>query len=521
MKYGLRAVSLAASLLFAVPALADPIRIVLAVSQAHGAPSELPLHHATDDADHVESVLVALGGFQNDAAIRLIDPTLIQLYDALDRARAIAATHAPEDVTFLLYFSGHGDHDRIHVGAESLEMTELARRVESVPASLRVLVTDACRNYPGRPKGITTEPGFALSGDPSGGAKGVVWLFASSEGEAAQESDELEGALFTHYWVSGLRGAADANGDGRVTLGESYDFAYSQTLFRSARASGVLQHPSALFALREASPIVLTQTFGRVTQLRFPAAADAHYLVYATGSRNVQGEIWSNPDHPSTLYVPPGRYIVQRRAGDGAGAVDVSLGASEQRTLRVSEFRSFPEEQLASKGGQVIVRPHELEVELLGGTSRVANLATALAFRYGYRFDRWTLSLALVGALGWQATEAENIHLQTAGAEAMLERRFALGVPTLSIGLGAAAQVIRQSLERTDAARVAAAGYPTVQNDVAFAPGPVGAIRCRLPLGRVVYNELALRGGLLISEFGGALGPLWFAQAGFAAGVLF
>jgi uncharacterized caspase-like protein len=69
---------------------------------------------------------------------------------------------------------------------------------------------------------------------------GLVWLFASDTGEAAQESDELRGALFTHYWVSGLRGAADANGDGRVTLAESYDFAYSQTLYRSAQSSGVL-----------------------------------------------------------------------------------------------------------------------------------------------------------------------------------------------------------------------------------------------------------------------------------------
>jgi hypothetical protein len=178
-------------------------------------------------------------------------------------------------------------------------MTGIAARARSVPAGLRVLVTDACRSFPSRFKGVTTEPGFAIA-TPSTSADGVVWLFASGEGEPAQESDELEGALFTHYWVSSLRGAGDANGDGQVTLAESYDFAYSQTLLRSGRSTGVLQHPSAVFDLHEAAPIVLTKTFASGTVLRMPRAADAHYLVYSVGSRTVLGELWGSGDREVT-----------------------------------------------------------------------------------------------------------------------------------------------------------------------------------------------------------------------------
>ena len=223
--------ALVAVALLALPgvARAEPVRILVAASHARGADGELPLRHAGEDADHVRDVLVSLGGVAPATTLRLVDPTVAQLVAALDRARALSAQHGPAEVTFLFYFSGHGDRERIHLGAESIPMTELVERVRAVPAALRILVTDACRNDPVRTKGLEAEPAFALSGQPSA-ADGVVWLSASETGEAAQESDELAGALFTHYWVSGLRGAADGNGDGRVTLAESYDFAYSQTL---------------------------------------------------------------------------------------------------------------------------------------------------------------------------------------------------------------------------------------------------------------------------------------------------
>ena len=45
--------------------------------------------------------------------------------------------------------------------------------------------------------------------------------------EAAQESDRICASYFTHYLVSGFRGAADLSGDGKVTLNEAYQFAFN------------------------------------------------------------------------------------------------------------------------------------------------------------------------------------------------------------------------------------------------------------------------------------------------------
>jgi hypothetical protein len=511
----------AALFLVAEPARADPIRILVAASHTLGGPGELPLQHAAADVDHVAQVLTSLGDFRTENIVRLVDPSARELDAALDRARVIASTHAPGEVTFLFYFSGHGDRDRIHLGAETVTMADLGDRVRRIPASLRVLVTDACRNYPTRSKGVTTEPGFAITGGAANAGDGAVWLFASGEGEPAQESDELEGALFTHYWVSGLRGAGDANGDGRVTLAESYDFAYSQTLLRSSRGSGVLQHPSAVFDLRENAPLVLTKTFAAGTTVSFPRAADAHYLVYALGSRAVLGEVWSSADREVSFGLPPGRYLIQRRGGGGSAGMEVALSAGEARVLHTADFRAVAEEQLAAKGGAFVLRPNELGVELAVGATRLETLGGSVAVRYARSWEHWAVSLGVTGGLGTQSTSAENVALASIGIDAVVEQRWRLGPLRLGAGLGAEADVIWQTLTRADAARVAAAGYPTTQHYVGAAPGPIAAVHLRLPLGQVAWLEIAARGGVLFGDLNGGAGAVWTVRGGVGMGVSF
>jgi hypothetical protein len=400
-------------------------------------------------------------------------------------------------------------------------MADIAARARAIPAALRILVTDACRSYPSRSKGVTTEPGFAIANPTTNPADGVVWLYASGEGEPAQESDELEGALFTHYWVSSLRGAGDENGDGRVTLAESYDFAYSQTLLRSARSSGVLQHPSAVFDLREAAPIVLTRTFASGTALLLPRAADAHYLVYSMGSRAVLGEVWGSVDREVAFALAPGHYLVQRRSPAGSGAVDVSLASGQSRTLASSDFRPVQEEELASKGGAVVLRPNEVGLAIDAGASRLSSYAGILALRYAYRWDEWAVSVGVSGGHGIESTSAEDVTVESLGGDVGMERRASVGPLGLGVGLGAEADDLWQSLERTDAARVGAAGYPTTQHYTGLASGPIARAHVRTAVTPGTWAEVSVSGGVLMASFEGSLGALWTARAGVGMGVSF
>ena len=521
MRVWVGAVVLRASLLASRAARADPIRILVAASHSRGAPGELPLLHAAADVEHVESVLTSLGGFSPTNVVTLVDPTPAALDGAIDRASALAASHAPDEVTFLFYFSGHGDRDRIHLGPDTVAMADLTARVRAVPAALRILVTDACRSFPTRAKGVTTEPGFAIESVVTHPADGVIWLFSAGEGEPALESDELMGGLFTHYWVSALRGAGDANGDGRVTLAESYDFAYSQTLLRSSRASGVLQHPAAVFDLRETAPIVLTTTGAAGALVRFPQAADARYLVYAVGSRAVLGELWGSAERAVAFALPAGRYVVERSNGEASAGLEFSLSSGEARTLRADEFRAVPAEQLASKGGTIVLRPNEVGVEFAVGASRLSTIGELVGLRYAYRWDDWALSLGASGGLGRQSTSAEDVTLKSIGGDVLVQRRWTLGALSLGLGLGAEADVIWQTLVRTDAARVAAAGYQTTQQYTGLAPGPIASAHLRLAIGASAWVELAARGGVLFPRLSADPADMWTARVGIGTGMQF
>lgn len=64
-------------------------------------------------------------------------------------------------------------------------------------------------------KGGTRKPAFLM--DASSKTRGHAIITSSSSDEAAQESATIGGSIFTHYFLSGLRSAADINTDGKVT----------------------------------------------------------------------------------------------------------------------------------------------------------------------------------------------------------------------------------------------------------------------------------------------------------------
>jgi uncharacterized caspase-like protein len=102
---------------------------------------------------------------------------------------------------------------------------------------MRILIVDACRSGSlTRVKGGTPAPPFDVHVRGSDGSEGAAFLTSSAANEDAQESDALQGSFFTHYLVSGLLGAADSDGDRRVSLSEAYAYAYEGTLRASSRS---------------------------------------------------------------------------------------------------------------------------------------------------------------------------------------------------------------------------------------------------------------------------------------------
>ena len=514
------AIATMAFLLLASPCRADPLRVLVAVGHHKGLVGDPPLRHSARDATRVRDVFVQLGGVRPEHAIVLVDPTRAQLLASLARASAIASGRRREDVSLVFYYSGHGDRDALHLGGERIMLTELDRQLGAIPAGLRIVVTDACRTSDMRAKGVTSTEPFTITLDAASRASGVIRVHASADGEIAQESDELGAAVFTHYWLTGLSGAADANGDARITFDESYAFAYGQTLFRSARASGVVQRPALETTLREGAPVVLTTTVS-TTRLRFPRGTDSHYVVYGVGSRAVVGELWSSAERAVSLAVPPGRYIVHRRAGGHSAAMQLDVARNEEREVRPSDFRAVPAETLARKGGTIVLWPNELSAGYVARTGRLYDLAHELDVRYQHAWDGFAFGVGALGGTGDGARGNQESTISWLGVEGLAELRSSAGPLLLRVGIGPRVLALVRRTARVDAERLALAGYDTERRFRGMALGGHARAGVRIPFGSRLWLDLDVHGELLGIRAGGSLAATWSAGGGAAAGVSF
>lgn len=522
---GLAVGAFAAALTGAAQAHAEPARILVAVGQKTGLQAEQPLKYADQDAKRVRDVLVGIGGVRPEDAFVLTGATRAQLFAALDRAKARAAQRKPEEVTLVFYFSGHGDREGLHLEGERVPLADLQAKLAEIPAALRLSVTDACRTT--REKGFSADEPFAVHATDSAQATGQVWLHASSDGEAAQESDELQGAIFTHTWLNGLRGAADANGDARVTLDESFAFAHSQTLIRSAKSSGVLQKPEAVVTLRELAPLVLTETAARMAKLALPVAKDAHFLVYAAGSKAVLSEVWGSPSRRIALAVPPGRYVVLRRLGGAGGSAQIALGQGESRELEERDFVSEALARVARKGEDVPgadaeheaaprAHPHELSAGYEIGADARAGLVQGPRAGYTYAWRHVAIGAGAGASFSGQTLEASEERLASGYGRAHVEARLPLGSTLLRGGLGARAGWLAQSVTPRVGPE---AGRERTQG--AFVVGPEAHLAARQELGRVVFVEATVTGAIVAFREEESTRAVPTAQGGLGLGARF
>ncbi len=506
----------AIGVLCAGEAHAEPVRLLVSVSHTQGLAAERPLKYADADASRVRDVMVQMGGVKPENATVLAEPTLTQLDAALDKLKTDAKKHPPEDVTIIFYFSGHGDREAIHLGENRVLVSELSARLNQVPATLRIVVTDACRSS--REKGMTAEPAFPISLGLLPSARGSVWLNAASDGEAAQESDELQGAIFTHAWLNGLRGAADANGDSRVTLDESFAFAHSQTVLRSAKSLGVIQKPEAVMSLTETTPVVLTQTATRQAIVSLPAARDTHYLVYAAGAKSVLAEIWGAEERRTALSLPAGRYLVHRRMNGVGGLAHLSINEGEQRSLESVDFAPASLEALARKGGDENVdsgtekRARPITYDVFAGYTLGTNSRNPIVHgpELGISYTPgapswWALTAGAGMELANRTTSDSTESTLTPIARVGWEPRLHLGRAVLFVSGGARAGVIIQTVKRNDAAQLARGGYTTSQTQSAFTFGPELRAGARVGfLGDRLFLTLAASGDLGVFQESGS-----------------
>jgi len=373
--------ALAVALLPAAAA-AQVERFAVVVGNDQGQAPDVALAYAETDAARMAAVLEEVGGVRPENLVLLrgqdagtVRRTLIAVND---RVRA-----AGRQTVLIVYYSGHADAGALHLGATQLELGELEQLVRGSAATFRLLILDACRSGAlTRVKGGTAIPPFDIRLGERVAGEGAVFLTSSSASEDSQESDEIKGSFFTHALVSGLLGAADENGDGRVTLDEAYRYAYEATLRASSRAWAGVQHPTFQYEVRGQGDVVLATLEAKSPArawLEFPEGR-SWLLFQGSEEGAVVGEVAAR-DRSRRLSVRAGRYFVRGRAPDVLleGTLDAPAGATfaldESRLERTAYAR------LVRKGGGAAgsVASVEAEARLRSSLSDAAGLCSGVA----------------------------------------------------------------------------------------------------------------------------------------------
>ncbi len=238
-------------------------RLLLTIGANNGGPDRVSLRYAGTDAEAVSKVFRELGGVTEDDQQTLHDPTPGELLASI-QTLAGRAERAREDharVEMIIYYSGHSDEKGLLLRGDTLPYRELRAAVDALPGDVRVVILDSCASGAlTRLKGGTHRPPFLF--DVSAEMRGHAILTSASDDEAAQESDRIGASFFTHALVSGLRGAADATGDGRITLNEAYQFAFYETLARTEGTQSGTQHPAYDIQMAGSGDFVMTDLRG-------------------------------------------------------------------------------------------------------------------------------------------------------------------------------------------------------------------------------------------------------------------
>lgn len=164
----------------------------------------------------------------------------------------------------IIYFAGHGatEKDNFSPDGDGLEkyllpynadlndlystalpMGELSRIFNRISSERLIYIADSC--YSGASGGRT----IGLTGmranisdafmDRVASGKGRVIITASGANEVSAENDDLKHGVFTYYLIEGLKGKADTDKDGIITVDEAYNY----VTVNVPLATGQAQHP--------------------------------------------------------------------------------------------------------------------------------------------------------------------------------------------------------------------------------------------------------------------------------------
>ena len=342
--------------------------------------SQAPLRFADDDAARMATLLGEVG-VDVELVATLDQESQQQHPDLVPHARpptkkglAKAWTKLKERmdeveggaVELIVFYSGHGDVGPDGQGYLTLAGSKFTRHdlfegiLGESPADHNHVLIDACRSESFvLPRGKKWKPDRAgasadaevrkyldktqLKTHPNTGV-----IVAHSADQQTHEWERYRGGIFTHELLSGLRGGADTNGDGRIEYSELGAFvaaANSAVKDPRARLSVVVRPPKA----DERHPLLEHAAVGSQRVIYWSKGDGKQYTI--EDERGVRiADVRHSKGQPGYLRLPEGDVFVARRSSEREHDVEeVHIAAHRKGRVNASDLK-FSTQTRAGKG---------------------------------------------------------------------------------------------------------------------------------------------------------------------------
>lgn len=323
------------------------------------------LRYAENDARKVKELLVKVAGYprqniwmQLGKPASIVTRTMGEIRRKLLEVRQRVGTKSR--IILFVYYSGHALKGKLLLGQSSLRFQMLKTFMKETQASLRFAVIDACESGSmTKLKGLRrTKESFRFPSvrlTPT--TKGEVIITATGNKESAHEDSRLKGGIFTHYFLSGLRGAADHNHDGFVTLEEAYTYSYNRSLERTILSRQGPQRARFSKKLTGYGSLVLTSLSKQKAFLQLQKNVVGDFFVWNKTRDYLVAEVVKNRGKHSIVMLSPGQYVLQWRHKQGLYNQQISLKKGERFLLKKTGERLAYQRVGQTKGGRSIEKP--------------------------------------------------------------------------------------------------------------------------------------------------------------------
>ena len=240
----------------------------------HGIPD---VDYAKRDAAYMKKYVINLLGYDKENVICRFDVTQGQtsrIFGTKDNFKCELYNHVKAGKSdVFIYYVGHGapdpkgkgaflipvDASADYISANGYPLDTFYNNLEKIPAKSITIVLDACfsGNSAGGMLVKNISPAMLKSASPVRELNNGVIFSSTGKDQVSHWYPEKQHSLFTYFFMKGLRGKADQDGNRKITVAETKKYLSDKVPYRARRLTG-----------REQTPVVVGDESCELVRLR-------------------------------------------------------------------------------------------------------------------------------------------------------------------------------------------------------------------------------------------------------------